>query len=276
MSEPAIQVDDIYKSFGTLRVLDGVSLTVNVGETVAILGRSGTGKSVLLKTIIALLDPDKGEVKVFGTNLHKLDEHARLKARSGIGYVFQGAALFDSLTVMENVGFQLFQQRIPLDEIRQQVLDRLTMVGLDEAIDKVPSELSGGMQKRVGLARAIIGHPRLILYDEPTTGLDPLTTDVINRIILRLRRKLGVSSVVVTHDMRTAFTVADRIIMLDQGRIIAEGSPEQIERSENAWVQQFISGRVSDADPSIAHLSKQKILPASLIQPPRQDRDNDL
>jgi phospholipid/cholesterol/gamma-HCH transport system ATP-binding protein len=252
VSEPAIVVDRVVKSFGENRVLDGVSMTVMPGETLAILGRSGTGKSVLLKTIIALLDPDQGEVRVFGTNLHALSEHARLNARQGIGYVFQGAALFDSLTVLENVGFPLFQRRVPLEEIRRQVLDRLTMVGLEEAIDKVPSELSGGMQKRVGLARAIVGEPRLILYDEPTTGLDPLTTDVINRIILRLRRKLGVTSVVVTHDMRTAFTVADRIIMLDQGRIVAEGSPDQIGKSDNTWVQQFITGHISDADPSVA------------------------
>jgi phospholipid/cholesterol/gamma-HCH transport system ATP-binding protein len=263
VSEPAIVVDRVVKSFGDNRVLDGVSMKVLPGETLAILGRSGTGKSVLLKTIIALLDPDQGEVHVFGSNLHALSEHARLKARQGIGYVFQGAALFDSLTVLENVGFQLYQRRVPVDEIRRQVLDRLTMVGLEEAIDKVPSELSGGMQKRVGLARAIVGEPRLILYDEPTTGLDPLTTDVINRIILRLRRKLGVTSVVVTHDMRTAFTVADRIIMLDQGRIVAEGSPDQIGRSDNTWVQQFITGRISDSDPSVSRSGISAVLPVA-------------
>jgi phospholipid/cholesterol/gamma-HCH transport system ATP-binding protein len=275
VSEPAIVVDRVVKSFGDNRVLDGVSLTVKAGETVAILGRSGTGKSVLLKTIIALLDPDQGEVQVFGANLHALDEHARLKARLGIGYVFQGAALFDSLTVLENVGFPLFQRRVPLDEIRRQVLDRLTMVGLEEVIDKVPSELSGGMQKRVGLARAIVGEPRLILYDEPTTGLDPLTTDVINRIILRLRRKLGVTSVVVTHDMRTAFTVADRIIMLDQGRIVAEGSPEQIGRSDNTWVQQFITGRISDSDPSQSRSGISAVLPAAGKPKPKAGSDGE-
>jgi phospholipid/cholesterol/gamma-HCH transport system ATP-binding protein len=263
VSEPAIVVDRVVKSFGDNRVLDGVSLKVMPGETLAILGRSGTGKSVLLKTMIALLDPDRGEVHVFGSNLHALSEHARLKARKGIGYVFQGAALFDSLTVLENVGFPLYQRHLPVDEIRRQVLDRLTMVGLEEVIDKVPSELSGGMQKRVGLARAIIGEPRLILYDEPTTGLDPLTTDVINRIILRLRRKLGVTSVVVTHDMRTAFTVADRIIMLDQGRIVAEGSPDQIGRSDNSWVQQFITGHISDTDPNVSRSGISAVLQAA-------------
>ena len=245
-----IVVDRLEKSFGEQRVLDGVSLTVSSGETVAVLGRSGTGKSVLLKSIIALLNPDRGSVTVFGQDLHRLDEHARLKARAGIGYVFQGAALFDSLTVLENVGFALYQRGMPEDEIRRQVLERLEMVGLAEAIDRVPSELSGGMQKRVGVARAIIGEPRLILYDEPTTGLDPLTTDVINRIILRLRRKLGVTSVVVTHDIRSAFTIADRIIMLDQGRIVAQGTPQDIERCDNVWVQQFIHGRTLDSDTS--------------------------
>jgi phospholipid/cholesterol/gamma-HCH transport system ATP-binding protein len=250
MSDPVIVVDQLCKSFGEQRVLQGVGFAVAPGETVAVLGRSGTGKSVLLKTIIALMDPDSGSVRVFGRDLHALDEGGRLAARAGIGYVFQGAALFDSLTVMENVGFALLQRRMPEAEVRRQVQERLEMVGLADAIDKVPSELSGGMQKRVGLARAIVGEPKLILYDEPTTGLDPLTTDVINRIILRLRRKLGVTSVVVTHDIKSAFTIADRIIMLDQGRIVAQGTPQEIERSDNVWVQNFIHGRTLDADPS--------------------------
>lgn len=250
MSEPVVIVNNIHKSFGGLRVLNGISLSVTAGETLVILGRSGTGKSVLLKTIIALLDPDKGNVTVYGQDLHQLNERARLSARAGIGYVFQGAALFDSLTVLENVGFAMYQQRRPMEEIREEVLKRLTMVGLAEAIDKVPSELSGGMQKRVGLARAIIGEPKLILYDEPTTGLDPLTTDVINRIILRLRRKLGVTSIVVTHDIKSAYTIADRIIMLEQGVIVAEGTPDHIQNSNNVWVQNFITGRSSDMDTS--------------------------
>ena len=250
MTDPVVVVDQVHKAFSGHRVLSGVSLTVNAGETVAILGRSGTGKSVLLKTIIALLDPDRGSVQVFGKNLHALDEHGRLKARAGIGYVFQGAALFDSLTVLENVGFAMYQQRRPEDEIRTEVMKRLEMVGLADAVDKVPSELSGGMQKRVGLARAIIGEPKLILYDEPTTGLDPLTTDVINRIILRLRRKLGVTSIVVTHDIKSAFTIADRIVMLEQGVIVAEGSPDDIQANDNVWVRNFISGHSPEVDTS--------------------------
>jgi phospholipid/cholesterol/gamma-HCH transport system ATP-binding protein len=242
MSDPAIVVDRLVKGFGSQRVLNGISLSVAAGETLAILGRSGVGKSVLLKTIIALLDPDAGTVTVLGRNLHQLGERDRLAARRGIGYLFQGAALFDSLSVLENVGFTLYQQRRPVAEIRAQVAACLELVGLAGAIDRMPAELSGGMTKRVGLARAIIGSPRIILYDEPTTGLDPLTTDVINQIILRLRRKLGVTSVVVTHDVHGSFTIADHIIMIDQGRIVAEGTPSAIERSDNAWVQRFIRG----------------------------------
>ena len=241
----AIVVEGVVKRFAGHTVLGGVSFTVRSGETVAVLGRSGTGKSVLLKTIIALLDPDAGSVRVLGRDLHALDERGRLAARHDLGYVFQGAALFDSLSVLENVGFALYQARVPEPEIRARVHERLAMVGLEHAIDQYPSELSGGMQKRVGLARAIINLPRVVLYDEPTTGLDPVTTDVINQIILRLRAKLGVTSLVVTHDIRSAFTIADRIIMLDQGRIVAIGTPEEIQKSDNVWVQNFIIGRAT-------------------------------
>ena len=241
----AIVVEGVVKRFAERAVLNGVGFSVRSGETVAVLGRSGTGKSVLLKTIIALLDPDAGSVRVLGRDLHALDERGRLAARHDLGYVFQGAALFDSLSVLENVGFALYQARVPEPEIRARVHERLAMVGLEHAIDQYPSELSGGMQKRVGLARAIINLPKVVLYDEPTTGLDPVTTDVINQIILRLRAKLGVTSLVVTHDIRSAFTIADRIIMLDQGRIVAIGTPEEIQKSDNVWVQNFIIGRAT-------------------------------
>ena len=241
----AIVVEGVVKRFAERAVLNGVGFSVRSGETVAVLGRSGTGKSVLLKTIIALLDPDAGSVRVLGRDLHALDERGRLAARHDLGYVFQGAALFDSLSVQENVGFALYQARVPEAEIRARVHERLSMVGLEHAIDQYPSELSGGMQKRVGLARAIINLPKVVLYDEPTTGLDPVTTDVINQIILRLRAKLGVTSLVVTHDIRSAFTIADRIIMLDQGRIVAIGTPDEIQKSDNAWVQNFIIGRAT-------------------------------
>ena len=271
MTDPVIIVDQLHKAFGEQRVLQGVSFAVAPGETVAVLGRSGTGKSVLLKTIIALMNPDAGSVRVFGRDFHALDESGRLTARAGIGYVFQGAALFDSLTVMENVGFALLQRRMPEAEVRRQVLERLEMVGLADAIDKVPSELSGGMQKRVGLARAIVGEPKLILYDEPTTGLDPLTTEVINRIILRLRRKLGVTSMVVTHDVKSAFTIADRVIMLDQGRIVALGTPQEIERSDNVWVQHFIHGRSLDTDTSGSRPRIVAVTPSATPPAPQPD-----
>jgi phospholipid/cholesterol/gamma-HCH transport system ATP-binding protein len=249
---PDIVVEGVVKRFSGHTVLDGISFTVAHGETVAILGRSGTGKSVLLKTVIALLDPDAGKVTVLGQDLHALPEHQRLAARKDLGYVFQGAALFDSLTVQENVGFTMYQARQKPSAIRERVRESLAMVGLEQAIDKYPSELSGGMQKRVGLARAIITQPRVILYDEPTTGLDPVTTDVINQIILKLRSHLKVTSLVVTHDLTSAFTIADRIIMLDGGHIVAYGTPNEIRQSDNAWVQRFISGRSASNEQPIS------------------------
>jgi phospholipid/cholesterol/gamma-HCH transport system ATP-binding protein len=241
--EDVIVVQDLVKRFDGVAVLDGISFTIKRGETVSILGRSGTGKSVLLKTIIALLDPDGGSVRVLGQDLHSLSEEQRLAARKDMGYVFQGAALFDSLNVMENVGFSLYQRRLPEREIRQKVLESLEAVGLSDAIDKFPSELSGGMQKRVGLARAIIGKPAIILYDEPTTGLDPLTTDVINQIILKLHSRSGVTSLVVTHDTRSALAISDRLIMIDQGRTVIIGTPEEVHATDNAWVKRFLGIR---------------------------------
>lgn len=244
--QDVITVENLRKSFGDFHVLKGISFSVGRGETVAILGRSGTGKSVTLKSIIGLLDPDAGRIEVLGKCFADMQEADRLQHRRNMGYVFQGAALFDSLTVCENVGFTLYQSRITEAEIRQRVLKRLEMVGLGHAIDRYPSELSGGMQKRVGLARCLIEEPSIILYDEPTSGLDPLTTDVINQIILRLRNQLKVSSVVVTHDIWSAFTIADRIIILDQGHILAQGTPAEIEQSELPWVQHFITGQALD------------------------------
>jgi phospholipid/cholesterol/gamma-HCH transport system ATP-binding protein len=264
MPDSAIVVDHLVKRFDNQTVLGGISFAVEPGETVSVLGRSGTGKSVLLKTIIALLDPDEGTVTVFGRDLHRLPEEQRLEARKEIGYVFQGAALFDSLSVLENVGFALYQKHLPEEEIRRTVVDRLEAVGLEDCIDKFPSELSGGMQKRVGLARAIVESPRIILYDEPTTGLDPLTTDVINKIILRLRAKSQVTSIVVTHDIRSALAISDRLIMLDQGRIVAIGTPAEIQGSDNAWVQRFLGIRPIEA----AALSSRPRIVARRSAPP--------
>jgi phospholipid/cholesterol/gamma-HCH transport system ATP-binding protein len=245
---PVIRIRDLHKSFGNRHILTGIDLEVAAGETLVVLGRSGTGKSVLLKSIIGLLDPDRGRIEVLGRCLHELPEPKRLPLRRQLGYVFQGAALFDSLTVRENVGFVLDQERRPAAAVRKLVEERLALVGLAHAIDQYPAELSGGMRKRVGLARAIIDLPRIILYDEPTTGLDPLTTDVINQIILRLRSSLGAASVVVTHDMQSAFTIADRIVMLDDGRIVAAGTPDEIEHSRDPWVQHFIGGRALEQE----------------------------
>lgn len=268
MTSPAIQAMGLRKSFGLQQVLAGISFTVAAGETVAVLGRSGTGKSVLLKTIIALLDPDGGRVEVMGRCLHELGERERLVARRDLGYVFQGAALFDSLTVCENVGFALYQRRVEEPEIRSRVEEALAAVGLSEAIDKWPSELSGGMQKRCGLARAIIDRPRIILYDEPTTGLDPLTTDVINRIILDLRRSHGVTSMLVTHDIRSALSIADRLILLDQGRIVVMGTPEEIELSDNAWVQRFLGQGGSEGSGSHAAIRRLSARHRTAAPPP--------
>ena len=239
-AEPVIQVTDLHKSFGSQVVLAGVSFSVASGETLCILGRSGTGKSVLLKTIIALHDPDAGEVLVLGRNLNQLPEADRLRARKDLGYVFQGAALFDSLTVCENVGFSLYQQHRPAEEIRARVRESLAAVGLETAIDRLPAELSGGMQKRAGLARAIIDRPRIVLYDEPTTGLDPLTTDTINEIILDLQRRYGITAIVVTHDVRSALTIGSRIILLEKGRIAASGTPAELRAHTDPLVRRFL------------------------------------
>ena len=238
--ESVIVVNNLHKAFGSQPVLDGVSFSVKRGETLCVLGRSGTGKSVLLKTIIALLDPDAGHVLVLGQNFHALDEHHRLKARKDLGYVFQGAALFDSLSVCENVGFSLHQQHKPKNEIRNRVRESLAAVGLEAAIDKMPSELSGGMQKRAGLARAIIDRPQIVLYDEPTTGLDPLTTDTINQIILALQRSHGITSIVVTHDVRSALSVGDRLILLEKGSIAACGTPDEMRANTDPLVRRFL------------------------------------
>ncbi len=243
-----IEAERISKSFGEQRVLDGVSFRVRRGETLVVLGRSGTGKSVLLKTLIGLMEPDGGHARVLGEELSTMTEAQRLVARRRIGYVFQGSALFDSLSVWENVGFPLIERRVDEAKVRERVANRLRMVGLEHVMEAMPASLSGGMRKRIALARALIDLPRVMLYDEPTTGLDPLTTDVINQIILRLRGALEVASVVVTHDMRSAFTIADRIIMLDQGRIISQGTPDEIRADTQPWVRRFIDGRALDSE----------------------------
>jgi len=238
-----IEVIDVHKRFGGLQVLRGVNLTVEKGESLTVIGGSGSGKSVLLKHIIGLLFPDRGRVLIDGQELNKLDEFGLNELRKKFGMLFQMAALFDSLTVWENVGFSLKQHTKMSDrEIRKVATEKLALVGLKDVEDKMPSELSGGMKKRVGLARAIAMDAAIILYDEPTTGLDPITADSINDLIIDLRKKLGVTSVAITHDMHSAYKISDRIAMLYKGEILETGTPDQIKATQNPIVRQFITG----------------------------------
>jgi len=241
---PLIRISGLHKSFGDNAVLRGVDLEVRPGESLVVIGGSGSGKSVLLKHIAGLLRPDAGRVEVFGRDVAALDERGLNELRIRMGVLFQGAALFDSLPVWENVGFALKRRTGRSDaEIREIARKKLAMVGLGDAIlDLMPAELSGGMKKRVGLARAIAIEPELILYDEPTTGLDPIMADVINDLILRLRERLRVTSVSITHDMTSAYKIADRIAMLYEGRIIESGTPGEIRASTNPVVRQFVTG----------------------------------
>ncbi len=241
-----IEVRDLKKSFGAHPVLDGVSLQIEKGESVVIIGRSGGGKSVLLKHLIGLLKPDAGEVLIGGENIVPMNERQLLRVRRKFGMLFQSAALFDSMTVAENVGFAFRRDRSrPKAEIRQKVAEMLEMVDLPGTEDSNPSELSGGMKKRVGLARAIIYEPEIVLYDEPTTGLDPIASDSIDKLILRVRDRLDVTTVVVTHDMRSARRLGQRIMMLHNQRIYATGTPDEIFNSPDPVVRRFIDG-VSD------------------------------
>jgi phospholipid/cholesterol/gamma-HCH transport system ATP-binding protein len=238
-----IQVRDLKKSFGPQAILDGVSFGIEKGESLVIIGRSGGGKSVLLKHIIGLLRPDSGQVVIDDEDITHLNERELIRVRSKFGMVFQGAALFDSMTVAENVAFALRREKkFSEPEIAGKVTEALDMVELRDVEKKRPSELSGGMRKRVGLARAIIYHPEIVLYDEPTTGLDPIVSDSIDKLIMRVRDCLQVTTVVVTHDMRSARRVGHRIVMLHNKRIYVTGTPEDIFTSDDAVVQQFING----------------------------------
>lgn len=238
-----IEVRDLKKRFGAQQVLDGASLRIESGEPVVIIGRSGGGKSILLKHVVGLLQPDSGEVLIDGQNIAKLNERELLQVRSKFGMLFQSAALFDSLTVEENVGFVLKRsKKWTAKEIDLRVARALEMVELPGTQKKKPSELSGGMRKRVGLARAIIYEPQIVLYDEPTTGLDPVVSDSIDRLIIRVCDELKVTSVVVTHDMRSTRRVGKRIFMLHQGRIYVTGTPEEIFSSRDPIVYNFVNG----------------------------------
>ncbi len=238
-----IEIKEVTKSFNTHKVLDNINLTIKKGTTCVIIGRSGCGKSVLLKHIVRVLMPDKGKIYIDGKDLDALNENQLDTLRLRIGLVFQGGALFDSLTVGENVGFGLIEHtKISQKELLERIEEALCMVGLGGIVNLKPAELSGGMKKRVALARAICVKPDILLYDEPTTGVDPITADSINELIRTLHDKLKVTSVVVTHDMKSAYRVGDIIAMLYQGKIIAEGTPEEIQNTEHPVVHQFING----------------------------------
>jgi phospholipid/cholesterol/gamma-HCH transport system ATP-binding protein len=242
---PKIAVRGLKKSFGPKVVLDGVDLDVGVGESVVVIGGSGTGKSVMVKCIIGLLDPDGGSIKIDGQELTSRSEAEREKRMQKFGMLFQGAALFDSLSVWENVAFGLIQGRnLDRRQAKEIAIAKLGAVGLTPDVGELrPSELSGGMQKRVGLARAIAAEPEVIIFDEPTTGLDPIMADIINDLIIKCVRDLGATAISITHDMASARKIADRIAMIYKGRIIWDGSKDLIDHSGNPYVDQFIHGR---------------------------------
>jgi len=238
-----IEIINLSKSFGSSKVLDNLNLVIDPGEVIVIIGRSGCGKSVLLKHIIGLIKPDMGQVIIDGRDIARLEEHEMDKIRLGFGMLFQGAALFDSMTVGDNIGFALKEHTaMNGKEIEKKVAASLEHVGLKGIERLMPSELSGGMKKRVGLARAICSNPKIILYDEPTTGLDPIMADAINDLIIELNNKLNVTSIVVTHDMVSAYKISDRIAMLYKGKIITVGAPDEIKCTKDPVVRQFITG----------------------------------
>ncbi len=243
MDSPLVQIEQLHKSFNSLQVLNGVDITIHRGESIVVIGQSGCGKSVLIKHVIRLLEPDKGQVVFDGQDLAQLDTKHITAVRRRIGMLFQSSALFDSLTVAENVGLGLKEsRRYHEEQIKEIVREKLDMVGLTGAEQKSPAELSGGMRKRAGLARAIADNPEVLLYDEPTTGLDPITADMIDDMIVELNRKLNVTSIAVTHDMKSAFKIASRIVMLYQGKVEVDGTPDEIRNSDNPVVRQFITG----------------------------------
>jgi len=242
-----IEVRHLKKRFSEQIVLDDVSFQIENSESVAIIGRSGIGKSVLLKHLIGLLKPDEGEVLIDGENIVPMDERQLLHVRKKFGMLFQGAALFDSMTVAENVAFALRRNAQWTEaEITRRVADVLAVVDLSGTENRNPAELSGGMRKRVGLARAIIYEPQIVLYDEPTTGLDPIVADSIDKLIMHVRDRLKVTTVVVTHDMRTARRVGQRVLMMHDNKIYARGTPDEFFASQDPIVRQFIDG-VADA-----------------------------
>jgi len=256
-SDHILAVKNLTKRFGPHMVLDNISLSIEKGKTTVVIGPSGCGKTVLVKHLIALLRPTSGEVYFDDRRIDNLSEQALNEVRTHFGFLFQGGALFDSLSVFENIIFPIRQHHRVRDwrEVEDLVKAKLAMVGLDGFQNYFPANLSGGQRKRVALARAIALNPEILLYDEPTTGLDPIRSDVINELVLKLQRELGVTTVVVTHDMKSAYRIADRIIMLHDGRIVADGHADHIRNHPHPVVQQFINGQVGEDDLAILRMS---------------------
>jgi phospholipid/cholesterol/gamma-HCH transport system ATP-binding protein len=241
-AEVPVIVQDLHKAFGDRTVLNGINLRVKRGETVAVLGRSGTGKSVLLKLIIGLQSPDSGSIRIAGQEITGLDVNQLNEVRKKMGFLFQQAALYDSLTVEDNVVFPLTRHtRMSGDERKQRARELLASVGMDQDLEKMPSEISGGMQKRVGLARALALDPEILLFDEPTAGLDPITATEIGNLIIDLKRKRKMTAIVVTHDLRGAKVFSDRLVLIHEGNIVAEGTFADLQKSEHQFVAQFMA-----------------------------------
>lgn len=243
---PKLKVTDLYKSFGSHKVLHGMSFSVNQGQSLVILGGSGSGKSVVLKCLLGILKPDKGNIELDGQNLALLPASEQKKLRGEIGMLFQGGALFDSLPIWHNISFSLLSnKKINRQQARELAIKKLKEVGLSEAqAIKYPAELSGGMQKRVGLSRAIAAHPSLIFFDEPTTGLDPIMCHIIDSLIVDCVKRLGASAIIITHDLRSVRRIADKVALLYQGRIIWTGDVKEMDETDNPYVRQFVNGSI--------------------------------
>ncbi|WP_420127606.1 ABC transporter ATP-binding protein [Longimicrobium sp.] len=272
----SIQLSGVHKSFGPKQILRGLDLDVEEGETVSLVGFSGAGKSVTLKHIAGLLMPDRGTVVVDGKEVPKLSRNDLYKMRLDMGYVFQFAALFDSMTIGDNVAMGLRQKGgMSEKEIQSRIAESLGRVGLDGFEKRLPAELSGGQRKRAGLARAIAYRPKYLLYDEPTSGLDPVTTEVIDRLIIRMKEDLGVTSLVITHDMKSAYAISDRIAMLFEGRVVEVGTPDEIKRTENRIVRGFVEGRPEMIEEAEARAAADANAPSSARGPRDAEQQTD-